>query len=100
MLVPREELTVERFAKWIPLNDTLDGLAWGVATPVEGVLQVQVQVVTSLVEGLHRRLPYQQSKFPAATGKPWIGLSKPRDAPLRPRPRQKKTWTLTESARQ
>jgi hypothetical protein len=69
MLVPREELTVERFAKWIPLNDTLDGLAWGVATPVEGVLQVQVQVVTSLVEGLHRRLPYQQSKFPAATGK-------------------------------
>ncbi|GFG75421.1 hypothetical protein MBOT_27860 [Mycobacterium botniense] len=66
-LLPREELTVERFAKWIALNDTLDGLAWAVAKPVEGVLQVQAQVLTSLVEGLHRRLPYEQSRFPDVT---------------------------------
>jgi hypothetical protein len=66
-LLRHEELTVERFANWIALNDRLDGLAWGVARPVEGVLQVQAQVVTSLVEGLHRRLPYAQSKFPDAS---------------------------------
>ena len=58
-----EELTVERFAKWIVLNDRLDGLAWAVARPLDGVLQVQVLLVTSLIEGLHRRLPYPQSRF-------------------------------------
>lgn len=66
-LLARKELTVARFAKWIALNDTLDGLAWAVAKPVEGVLQVQAQVLTSLVEGLHRRLPYEQSRFPDVT---------------------------------
>jgi hypothetical protein len=63
-LLPREALTLERFAKWIALNDVLDGLAWGVARPVKGVLQVQAQVLSSMVEGLHRRHPeYKQSKF-------------------------------------
>jgi hypothetical protein len=67
--LPRTELTVERFATWIALNDRLDGLAWGVARRVEGPIQVQVQVLTSLVEGLHRRRKqYGQSKFPDATG--------------------------------
>jgi hypothetical protein len=46
--LPREELTVERFAKWIALNDRLDGLAWAVPDPVKGAVQAQVQVVTSL----------------------------------------------------
>jgi hypothetical protein len=64
MLLLGEVLTVERFAKWIPLNDKLDGLAWAVARTTKDVLEVRVLVATSLVEGLHRRLPYQQSKFP------------------------------------
>jgi len=66
-LLRREELTVERFAKWITLNDTLDGLAWAVARPIKAELQVQVLMVTSLLEGLHRRLPFEQSKFPDAS---------------------------------
>jgi hypothetical protein len=70
-VLSREELTVDRFAKWIPLNDTLDGLASVVARPIEGFLQTQVLVVTSLVEGLHRRLAktFRQSKFPNASNK-------------------------------
>jgi hypothetical protein len=59
-LLPREELTVERFAKWIELDDRLDGLASAVVEPLSGALQLQAQAVSSLVEGLHRRLPYQQ----------------------------------------
>ena len=41
-LLSREVLTVERFAKWIPLNDNLDGLAWAVARPNKGTLQERV----------------------------------------------------------
>ena len=41
-LLRREELTVERFAKWIPFNDTLDGLASVAARPIEAPLQTQV----------------------------------------------------------
>jgi hypothetical protein len=68
-LLRREELTVERFAKWIPFNDTLDGLASVVARPIKAPLQTQVLVVTSLVEGLHRRMPetFEQSKFAGAS---------------------------------
>lgn len=68
-LLPREELTVERFAKWIPFNDTLDGLASVVARPINTPLQTQVLVVTPLVEGLHRRMPktFEQSKFAGAS---------------------------------
>jgi hypothetical protein len=68
-LLPREELTIERFAKWIPLNDTLDGLARVAARPIDGLLQTQVLVATSLLEGIHRRLPLRQSKFPNASQK-------------------------------
>jgi hypothetical protein len=67
-LLPRGELTVERFANWIALNDRLDGLASGVYELGEGTVQSQVLVDTSLVEGLHRRLPYEQSQFPTASG--------------------------------
>jgi ApeA N-terminal domain 1 len=68
-LLPREELTVERFARWIPFNDTLDGLASVVARPINAPLQTQVLVVTPLVEGLHRRMPktFEQSKFAGAS---------------------------------
>jgi hypothetical protein len=67
-LLPREELTVERFANWITLNGRLDGLASAVHELGKGTVQSQVLVDTSLVEGLHRRLPYEQSQFPTASG--------------------------------
>ena len=92
-LLARAELTVERFAQWIALNDRLDGLAKAVANPVRGDLQTQVLVVTSLVEGLHRRLPYEQSKFPKARGKPWIGSSKQRGAAAAEQAKKNRTWT-------
>lgn len=60
-LLPREELRVERFANWITLNTNLDGLASAVCELGEGNVQSQVLVDTSLVEGLHRRLPYAQN---------------------------------------
>ena len=68
-LLRREELTVERFAKWIPFNDRLDGLASVVSRPIKAPLQTQVLVLTPLVEGLHRRMPqtFEQSKFPRAS---------------------------------
>ena len=66
-LLPPAELTVERFAEWIALNGRLDGLASAVDGLGEGTVQSQVLVGTSLVEGLHRRLPYKQSQFPAAS---------------------------------
>jgi hypothetical protein len=68
-LLRREELTVERFAKWIPFNDTLDGLASVVARPIKAPLRTQVLVVTPLVEALHRRMPetFEQSKFAGAS---------------------------------
>ncbi|MGA7050347.1 MAG: hypothetical protein WBZ37_03595, partial [Mycobacterium sp.] len=68
-LLPREQLTVERFAKWIPFNDTLDGLASVVARPIKAPLQTQVLVVTPLIEALHRRMPeiFEQSKFARAS---------------------------------
>ena len=68
-LLPREELTIERFAQWIPINDTLDGIARVAARPIDGFLQTQALVATSLLEGLHGRLhkTFQQSKFPDAS---------------------------------
>jgi hypothetical protein len=67
-LLSPEELTVERFANWIALNGRLDGLASAVHELGEGSVQSQVLVDTSLVEGLHRRLPYEQLQFPTASG--------------------------------
>jgi hypothetical protein len=61
-------LTVERFANWIAKNDSLDGLASAAYELGAGTVQAQVLVGTSLVEGLHRRLTYEQSQFPKATG--------------------------------
>jgi hypothetical protein len=67
-LLPREELTVVRFANWIDLNDRLDRLAWPVVKPVDIAVEPQAQVTTSLIEGLHRRLPgYRQEKLPDAS---------------------------------
>ncbi len=68
-LLPREQLTLERFAKWIPFNDALDGLASVVARPIKAPLQTQVLVLAPLVEALHRRMPkiFEQSKFASAS---------------------------------
>ncbi|SKF14663.1 Uncharacterised protein [Mycobacteroides abscessus subsp. abscessus] len=66
-LLPREVLTLDVISHWIALNDRLDGLAAAVVSPLQGALQAKTLVLTSLVEGLHRRLPYQQSKFAALT---------------------------------
>lgn len=69
-LLPREELTIDRFANWIALDDRIDRLAWPVVTPVDIAVEPQTQVITSLIEGLHRRLPgYKQEKFPDASNK-------------------------------
>lgn len=65
-LLPRTAITVELFARWISLNDELDGLAAAVAHKNTGPLQEEVLVASSLIEGLHRRLPYQQLRFPNA----------------------------------
>ncbi|BBX56954.1 hypothetical protein MSHO_22990 [Mycobacterium shottsii] len=37
-LLPREELTLERFANWIPINDTLDGIGRAAARSIDGFL--------------------------------------------------------------
>jgi hypothetical protein len=68
-VLPHTELTVERFAKWIALNDKFDGLAWAVARRMNIPIQLQVQLLTSLVEGFHRRLtpPRDQTWFPDAS---------------------------------
>nr|WP_142282850.1 HEPN domain-containing protein [Mycobacterium aquaticum] len=68
-IVEPAELTLNQFAEWIALNDKLDGLAWPVVEPINGAVQARAQVYTTLVEGLHRRLPYEQSQFPAAQPK-------------------------------
>ncbi len=44
------------------------GLASAVHELGEGTIQSQVLIDTSLVEGLHRRLPYEQSQFLDASG--------------------------------
>lgn len=61
------QLACHRTANWVALNDTLDGLASAVYGLGEGTVQSQVLIGTSLLEGLHRRLPYQQSQFPEAS---------------------------------
>jgi hypothetical protein len=66
-LLTRDHLTVERFAKWIELHGRLDGLPWVVARPLSGAEQTRVLLLTPLVEGFHRRLPYEQSRFPTAS---------------------------------
>lgn len=61
-LLPPEELTVERFARWLDLNDKLDGLAAAVSIDASG--EAQALTFATLVEGLHRRLPYPELRFP------------------------------------
>jgi hypothetical protein len=67
-LLTREHLTIERFAAWISLHDNLDGLTWVIARHNTDAVQTRILLLTTLVEGFHRRLPgYEQSKFPGAS---------------------------------
>ena len=59
------ELTLERIARWIDLNAALDNLGAASADPPTGAVQAQALVATTLLEGIHRRLPFEQSKFPS-----------------------------------
>jgi hypothetical protein len=79
-LLPSTELTVERFATWIELNDRFDGIAFAVGRDLNVALQAQVQVLTSLVEGFHRRLPYEQDLVPKTTNKQKQALQRVRGA--------------------
>jgi len=99
-LLPWKELTVERFASWITLNDRLNGLASAVHELGEGTMQARVLVGTSLVEGLQRRLLFQRCQFPRrrAAGAP--GSRRP-PAMLRANGRRlRRGWTPSSSARQ
>lgn len=68
-LLDRTEFTIERLARWIALNDKMDGLARAASEPLSATVQAQVLVYTSLVEGIHRRLDevYPQYRFPGAS---------------------------------
>lgn len=64
-LLPREQLTVERFSKWIALHTKLDGLPWVVARQHSDAVQTRILLLAPLFEAFHRWLPeYQQAKFP------------------------------------
>ncbi|WAJ47960.1 hypothetical protein OK015_28835 (plasmid) [Mycobacterium sp. Aquia_216] len=68
LLLPTE-LTIDRFAKWIAVNDKFDGLAWAVARRMNLPIPLHVQLLTSLVEGIHLRLTpeHEQTWFPDAS---------------------------------
>jgi hypothetical protein len=67
-LLTREHLTVAVLANWIEIHTRLDGLTWAIARPFRGVVQMQVQILTSLIEGFHRELPgFVQEKYPGVS---------------------------------
>lgn len=56
-LLPPESLTLERIARWLEIERTMDGLAAAVANPVKGeAMQVHGLVACSLIEGIHKRI--------------------------------------------
>lgn len=68
-MLPREEISVDKIAAWLDLNSKLDGLASAVVEPPSGAVQAQALVATTLIEGIHRRLPYNQARFSNLSGK-------------------------------
>ncbi|MBS4102790.1 ApeA N-terminal domain 1-containing protein [Tsukamurella paurometabola] len=63
-LLPPTSITLERLARWMTIQQTMDGLAAAVADPVQGPIQVQALVACSLVEGVHKRLIGGDIEFP------------------------------------
>jgi hypothetical protein len=56
-LLPTKHLTPERFARWIDLRPVSDGLDAAALDELKGAtIQTQVLVLTTLAEGLHRKL--------------------------------------------
>lgn len=50
-------LTLERIARWLAIEKTMDGLSSAVAEPVTGTaIQVQALTACSLIEGIHKRM--------------------------------------------
>lgn len=67
-LLPRQVLTLERFARWIDVSARLDGLAAPIADPMEGVaVQASTLTYVAIAEGLHRRLYTKTKRFPGIT---------------------------------
>ena len=93
-LLPSTELTAERFATWIELNDGFDGIAFAVARDLNVAIQAQVEVLTSLVEGFHRRLPYEQDLVPKTTNKQKQALQRVRGAAVEAAANQAETEGL------
>lgn len=56
-LLPSESLTLERLARWLEIEQKMDGLAAAVADPVkDSAIQVHALTACSLVEGIHKRI--------------------------------------------
>ncbi|SEM03991.1 HEPN domain-containing protein [Rhodococcus maanshanensis] len=56
-LLSPDALTLERVARWLAIEQTMDGLAAAVADPVEKqAIQVHALIACSLVEGIHKRI--------------------------------------------
>lgn len=69
-LLRPDQLSIERYAKWIALHSKLDGLTWVVARPFKGAEQVRVLLFSTLIEGFHRALDgYEKAKFPGVDPK-------------------------------
>lgn len=55
--LPPNSLSLERMARWLTSELTMDGLSTAVAEPISGAaMQVKTLTACSLVEGLHRRI--------------------------------------------
>ncbi|WP_349293169.1 hypothetical protein [Corynebacterium breve] len=56
-LLAPSAVTLKRLAKWLEIEQSMDGLAAAVANPVKGeAMQVQGLVACSLIEGIHKRI--------------------------------------------
>lgn len=57
LLLPTASLTLERLARWLAIEQTMDGLGSAVSNPVKGTaIQVEALVAGSLIEGIHKRI--------------------------------------------
>lgn len=56
-LLPPSTVTLERLARWLEIEQYMDGLAEAVVFPSKGqAMQVQALVACSLIEGIHKRI--------------------------------------------
>lgn len=62
-LLDPAHFTVHRLASWLTLFRTLDGLAIPVVNPPTGAEQLTLLTLSSVVEGMHRRIRPQRKRF-------------------------------------